>query len=109
MKNYSSVIKIVVRYALVVCCAFGLSHPSYGQGRSLTKTDIDAIVTPTLAQCNVSPGIATADGQVQNARLDPNSIIPSTNMKEFPADRVARTMNGMWHGRIIGSPLDSKY
>ncbi len=109
MKNYSLLIKRVVCGALV-CCAFVLSQsPSYGQGRSLTKAEIDAIVKPTLAQCTTSPGIATAYGQTKNARLDPNSIIPTSNAREFPTARIARTLHGMWHGQIIGSPLDSKY
>ena len=100
MKNYSLVIKLVV-CALVVGCAFGLSQsPSYAQGRSLTAEQIDAIVTPTLAQCSAS---------TSQARVDPYSIIPTRNAREFPTDRIARTLNGMWRGQVIGSPLDSKY
>src|SRR4051812_20643969 len=100
MKNYSLVIKLVV-CALVVCCAFGLSQsPSYGQGRTLTAKQIDAIVTPSLAQCTAPTG---------QARVDPYSIIPTANAKEFPTERVARTLHGMWRGRVIGSPLDGKY
>jgi hypothetical protein len=100
MKNYSLLVKLVVCGALV-CCTFGLSQSaSYGQGRSLTAKQIDAIVKPTLAQCSASNG---------QARVDPYSIIPTRNAREFPTERIARTLHGMWRGQIIGSPLDSKY
>jgi hypothetical protein len=110
MKNYSVLVK------LVVCCAFvcgtlGLSQSaSYGQGRKLNKQQIDSIVTPTLQQCN-GPGISgqTSTGQVKNARLDPNTIIPTANAIDPDLTRLAKTMHGMWRGQVIGSPLDSKY
>lgn len=107
MKNYSVLVKLVVCCALV--CTFGLSA-SYGQGRKLNKQQIDAIVTPTLQQCN-GPGIAgqTVNGQVKNARLDPNTIIPTANAIEPSLTKLAKTMHGMWRGQVIGSPLDAKY
>jgi hypothetical protein len=103
MKNYSLLIKLVVCGALG-CCTFGLSQgPSYGQGRTLTVQQRDAIVKPTLAQC-----LAPAN-QVKNARLDPYSIVPTANAREFPVNRVMKTLHGMWRGQVIGSPLDAKY
>jgi hypothetical protein len=107
MKQYSVLNKSVVGCALV-CCTFGLSQsPAFGQGRntprSLTAEQIDAIVTPKLQQC-LAPS-----NQVKNARLDPASIIPTSNAREFPVARVAKTLHGMWRGQVIGSPLDSKY
>jgi hypothetical protein len=110
MKNYSVLVKLVVCCALV-CGTFGLSQSaSYGQGRKLNKQQIDAIVTPTLQQCN-GPGIAgqTVNGQVKNARLDPNTIIPTANAIEPNLTKLAKTMHGMWRGQVIGSPLDAKY
>jgi len=109
MKNYSVLVKLVVCCALV--STFGLSQSaSYGQGRKLNKQQIDAIVTPTLQQCN-GPGISgqTVNGQVKNARLDPNTIIPTANAIEPSLTRLAKTMHGMWRGEVIGSPLDAKY
>ena len=110
MKNFSLPVKLVVCGALV-CCTFVLSQSaSYAQGRRLTKQQVDNIVTPTLQQCN-GPGIAgqTATGQVKNARLDPNTIIPTANAVEPSVTKIAKTMHGMWRGQVIGSPLDSKY
>lgn len=108
MKNYSLLFKLVVCGALV-CCTSGQSQSHlYGQQgrntpRSLTKEQIDAVVKPSLAQCTV-PANTT-----KNARLDPYSIIPTSNAREFPVNRIARTLHGMWRGQIIGSPLDTKY
>jgi len=103
MKNYSLLVKLVVCCAFV-CCTFVLREsPSYGQGRSLTTEQLDAIVTPSLAKCSVPTG------QTTNARLDPYSIIPTSNAREFPTERIAKTLHGMWRGQVIGSPLDSKY
>jgi hypothetical protein len=108
VKNYSLLIKHVVCGALV-CCVFGLSQsPSYGQGRSLTKQQIDTIVKPNLAQCS-APSVQPANGQTKNARLDPYSIIPTSNAREFSVERVAKTLHGMWRGQVIGSPLDNRY
>src|SRR5260370_27092173 len=101
MRNYSLPIKLVV-YGALVCGIFGVSQsPAYGQGRSLTKVQIDAIVKPELSLCSARIG--------PEARLDPNSIIPTSNARAIPTARVAKTLNGMWHGQVIGSPLDTKY
>ena len=110
MKNYSLLVKLVVCCALVVCTFV----PSYGQGRRLSTQQIDSIVTPQLQQCNgpvatTSTTARTGNGQVKNARLDPNSIIPTANAIEPSLTKVAKTMHGMWRGQVIGSPLDAKY
>ena len=111
MKNYRSLTKLVVCSTLV-CCTLGISQrTSYGQGRSLSTEQVDAIVKPSLEKCVVP---ATGDkviveGQTKTARLDTNSIIPTRNQRQFPVARVKRTMHGMWRGQIIGSPLDIKY
>ena len=111
MKNYTLVTKLFV-YCAVVCCTFVLSqNPSYGQGRSLTREQIDNIVTPKLEKCEVPPSgdKVIIEGQTKTARLDTNGIIPTRNQRQVPLASVKRTMQGMWHGKIIGSPLDSKY
>ncbi len=90
MKKYSWLI------TLVVCCGFGLMpSPSYAQGRTLTDAQLEAIVKPTLQSCS---------NQVQpnSGRIDPASIIPTRNAREFPTDRVAKTLNGIWKGQVIG-------
>ena len=103
MKNYSLLIKLVGCCALVVCCIFGgLSQgPSYGQGRTLTKQQLDAIVTPKLEQC-APPGGQLKSGQARGSRIDPASIIPTSNAREFPKARITRTLHGMWRGQVYG-------
>jgi len=102
MRDYSLPIKHVI-YGALVCCVFGVSQsPAYGQGRPpLTPEQIDAIVKPQLSLCSARIG--------PEARLDINSIIPTSSAREVPAARVSKTLNGMWRGQIIGSPLDTKY
>src|SRR5882762_11949250 len=101
MKNYSLLIKLVV-----VCCTFGLMHSSsYGQGRSLTKEQIDAIVKPNLAQCSPQSS-QLKSGQLTSGRIDPASIIPTRNAREFPKNRIARTLHGMWRGQVHGDDKD---
>jgi hypothetical protein len=97
VKKYSVVSQLVVWCALVVCGTIGLSHsPSYGQGRTLTATQLDAIVTPTLAQC------AATNDPAKNGRLDPTLIVPTRNAREFPPDRIKKTLHGMWRGQVLG-------
>jgi len=108
MKNFSLPIKLFVGCALVVCTLVVNPSSSYGQGRRLTTKQIDNIVTPTLQQCT-APTATTTNGQVKNARLDPNTIIPTANAIEPSVSKIAKTMHGMWRGQVIGSPLDSKY
>ena len=86
---------------LVVCCAFGqMPSPSFAQGRSLTEKQLDAIVHPTLENCS------TQVTQPNGGRIDAASIIPTKNAREFPTDRIAKTMNGVWEGRVIGDSSD---
>lgn len=88
----------------LVCCAFGLMHgSSYAQGRKLTTQQLDAIVKPTLSQC--APPI----GQNKFGRVDPNSIIPTSNKRDVPIARVAKTLQGVWRGQVMGDPADPKY
>jgi hypothetical protein len=90
MKNYSLLI------TLVVCCALGLMHsPSYAQGRTLTEAQLSAIVTPSFTQCDAN-----------STQVDPAYIIPTSNAREFPAERIAKTLHGVWEGRIVGDTND---
>lgn len=103
MKNYSLLVKRV-GCAFVACGALGLMQSSlYAQGRTLTAAQLDAIVKPSLEQC--APPI----GQNTFGRVDPNSIIPTNNVKEFPKSRITKTLHGMWRGQVVGDPKDSKY
>ena len=95
MKNYSLLI------TLVVCCAFGLMpSPSYAQGRTLTETQLDAIVKTDLESCS------TKSGQLKSGRIDPASIIPTSNAREFPKERIAKTLHGIWQGQVLGDDKD---
>src|SRR5438309_9233991 len=89
MRNYSLLM-------LVVCCAFGLApSPACAQGRTLTESQLQAIVKPSLANC--SP---------QSSRIDPASVIPTSNAREFTPDRIAKTLHGIWQGQVIGDASD---
>ena len=109
MKNYSLLVKLVVRCAIVVCCTVGLSQSlSYGQGqsitargRTLTAKQLDAIVKPSLTQCAPPTGTLKS-GQPKSSRIDPATIIPTRNAREFPKDRIAKTLHGMWRGQVYG-------
>jgi len=96
--------KISLLIVLGVCGAFGLMPgSSYAQdvdrnqavGRTLTDAQLDAIVKPSLAQC-----------QANSNRIDAASIIPTRNAKEFPNNKIANTLHGIWQGRIIGDDKD---
>jgi hypothetical protein len=94
MKNYSWLNK------LVVCCAFGLMYSaSYAQvqvpRRTLTEAQLSAIVKPDFAQC-----------QANSTQIDPAYIIPASNAREFPAERIAKTLHGIWEGKIVGDTND---
>src|SRR3954466_5111791 len=101
MKNYSLLIKLVACCALVVCCPFGLMHnPLYAQGRALSATQLDAIVKTDLEKCSPQ------NGQLKSGRTDPTAIIPTRNARDFPKDRIAKTLHGMWRGRVLGDDKD---
>jgi hypothetical protein len=95
MKNHTLLV------TLVLSCAFSqMPSPSYAQGRTLTDKQLEAIVHPTLENCS------TQSSQPNGGRIDAASIIPTSNAREFPTDRVAKTMNGVWQGRVIGDTSD---
>ncbi|HEX3681411.1 MAG TPA: hypothetical protein VHU83_02640 [Bryobacteraceae bacterium] len=98
MKNYSLLV------TLVVCCAFGglMQSPLYAQGRTLTAPQLDAIVNTDLQNCSAQTT------QLQSGRIDPASVIPTRNAREFPTDRIAKTLNGVWRGRVIGDDKDTR-
>ena len=109
MKNYSLLIKLVVRCAIVVGCTFGLMHsPLYAQkrsqpapGRVLTAKQLDAIVRPSLTQCAPPTG-QLKNGQPRTSRIDPATIIPTRNAREFSKNRIEKTFHGMWRGQVFG-------
>jgi hypothetical protein len=95
MKNYSLPI------TLVVCCAFGLMQsPLYGQGRVLTAAQLDAVVNTDIQSCSAQ------SGPLKSGRIDPASIIPTSQAREFPTERIAKTLHGIWAGRVLGDDKD---
>ena len=91
MKNFSLLI------TLVVCCAFGLMPSrSYAQGRTLTDAQLLAITNPTLGSC-----------ATQSGAIDPASVIPTVNAKEYSPDRIATTLHGIWVGSVVGDSSDT--
>jgi|ERR1700685_32498 len=86
---------------LFVCCAFALMpSPSYAQMRVLSEQQLDAIVTTKLENCS------TQGAKPNSGRIDAASIIPIINAREFPTDRVAKTLHGIWQGRVFGDDKD---
>lgn len=87
---------------LVVCCAFSqMPNTSNAQTpRRLTDQQLEALAHPTLESCS------TQSAQPNGGRISAASIIPTANAKEFPTDRVSKTMNGVWKGRVIGDTSD---
>jgi len=91
MKSYNLLIKVVV------CCGFGLMHsPSYSQGRALTGPQLSAAVRADLDVC------APQNNQLRSGQTDPATIIPTRDARAIPKDRIARTLNGVWQGRVLG-------
>jgi hypothetical protein len=91
MKKYSLLI------TLIVCCAFGLmSSPSYAQGRILSEAQLEGITNTKVENC-----------AAQNSRIDPGSVIPTSNAREFTTDRIAKTLNGIWLGQVSGDSADT--
>lgn len=74
--------------------------PSPEGGRVLTDKQLDAIVKPSLANC------APRTTMLQSGRIDPATIVPSVNARAFKADRVARTLHGIWRGSVTGDDSD---
>jgi hypothetical protein len=94
MKKYSLLIK------LVICCGIGLLvSPAYAQ-RVLTAAQLDAIVRTDMDSCSPQKG------PLKSGRTDPASIIPTSNAQEIPQERIARTLNGIWRGRVLGDDKD---
>jgi hypothetical protein len=97
----NSVLMKLVGSAFVVCCAFGsLQRSSHAQGRALTAQQLDTIVTTRLQQCTTPPS------KLASGRLDPSGIIPTRNAREFPNTRIAKTLHGMWRGKVLGDDKD---
>lgn len=103
MKSYSLLMKVSI------CCGFVLMHsPSYTQGRATTVTQgrvlsavqLDAIVKTDIASCS------TPSGQTLSGQTNPATIIPTRNARAIPKDRIAKTLNGIWRGRVIGDDGD---
>jgi hypothetical protein len=90
MKNYSLLI------TLVACCAFGLM-PNTLSAQGLTAQQLDAIVKPSLAQCQLMSG----------KMVEPSSVIPVTSARAFPKASVARSLHGMWRGQVYGDTKEA--
>lgn len=73
---------------------------TYPQGRILSDQQLGAIVTTTLEKCSTQAGKA--------GRIDPASVIPSRNTRDFSESRIAKTLHGMWRGHVIGDDKDVK-
>lgn len=97
MKNHSLLIK------LVACCGVGLmyspSHAQTVQPRTLTAEQLDAVVKTDIDSCSAQ---TPQPNGLKSGQTDPALIIPSANARSFAQDRIARTLNGIWLGKVIG-------
>jgi len=94
MKKYSLLIKVVI------CCGFGLMlSPAYAQ-RTLTAAQLDDIVKIGLDSC------APQSSALKSGRTNPASIIPISNARAVPQERIAKTLHGIWRGRVLGDDKD---
>jgi hypothetical protein len=92
---------------LVVCCGFGLMQSASQAGQPpRTLAELDRIVKPTVASCGSETARATASSRIESARIDPAMVIPARNKKSIAQARVAKTLNGVWNGKVIGDAGD---
>ena len=76
---------------LALCCG-GLALapvPSHAQ-RTLSAAKLNAIVKMDLKGCSLD-------------QAQPNAIIPLRDAKQFPQDRIEKTLHGVWRGRVTGA------
>lgn len=97
MKNYRLL-------AGVVICGFALQSPLHAQ-QALSASQVDAIVRPTLKTCASISGTA-ATAKVESSKLTSARVLPVANRKAVASDRIAKTLNGVWRGEVLGDTGD---
>lgn len=99
--------------AISLSAAIGAgAAPAFAQDKAY-QDRIEAIVKPSLASCpgsssTVSATNATAapTARVSDVPLDMSRVVPASSMKEITAARIAKTLNGVWHGEVLGDTGD---
>lgn len=88
---------------IVVCSVVGLisspSHEQKLQPRTLTAEQLDTLVKTDINSCTAP---AASSNALKSGVTDPALIIPTANSQYFPHERVAKTLNGVWIGTVIG-------
>ena len=99
----------------LLCCGSGLAMscgPNSEQNASRAERapaaetaaltlPLETIVKPDLSACSKTPS-----ARVETAAIDRARIIPATARRAFSTDRIARTLHGIWQGRITGDDKD---
>ncbi|WP_404337967.1 hypothetical protein AB2M62_03875 [Sphingomonas sp. MMS12-HWE2-04] len=60
---------------------------------------------PTLKTCDAISGAATT-AKVESSKLNTARILPVANRKSVAAARIAKTLNGVWRGEVVGDTGD---
>lgn len=68
----------------------------------LTDAQLNSIVTHGKNSCDFAKQNESTSKTIVTTRLDKNSIISLAHAKEFPTDRIERTLNGVWRGDVQG-------
>jgi hypothetical protein len=99
--------------AIALSFPIGLgAAPASAQDKVLQER-IEAIVKPSLSSCaptasdvvtTNAPMVSTA--RVSDAPLEMSRVVPKGSMKEITADRISKTLNGVWHGEVLGDTGD---
>lgn len=92
----------------LVCCALVplQSVPAQKPLSPIQQSALEAIVKPSLASCGSSTQTAASSGRIESAKIDPVKVIPTVHRRAFPQARIAKTLHGIWRGRVLGDHSD---
>jgi hypothetical protein len=71
----------------------------------MTAAQLEAVVKPTLSSCPAATSRA-ARGRIDASAVSPARVIPLAQRRAVAQDRVAKTLNGIWRGTVIGDKGD---
>lgn len=110
MKRYSLLTGLVISCALVPIQGVAQAQEATATAAAAATTQqaqLESIVKPTLASCTPSTGeTAATSGRIEDAKIDPVKVIPTVHRRAFPVARIAKTLHGIWRGRVQGDHSD---
>lgn len=95
MKTHTLVFKLVIGCA----SALIIQAPSYAQ-RTLNAAQLDSLVRLDMNSCS------NQSTQLASGKTDPAAIIPASNAQSVTAERITKTLHGIWRGRVLGDDKD---